>query len=56
MIASAVVAHYSGPETYLFPATPDGKVAEWGELPGSQRGTMSHEQVFAELGYEVVAP
>jgi hypothetical protein len=56
VIASAAVAMFSGPETYLFPATADGEVTGWGELPGSQRGTLSHGAVFADLGYEVVEP
>ena len=37
------------PETYAFPATPDGKIADWGELPGSSKGDISHEQVINDV-------
>lgn len=40
-------------ETYIFPATQDGKVADWGELPGSFQGGYDHEQALANAGYEV---
>jgi hypothetical protein len=40
-------------ETYLFPANSDFTVASWGELPGSQKGNVSHEDVIRAHGYEI---
>lgn len=42
-----------GPETYIFPADRMGQVLDWGELPGSQRGTLSHRAALESAGYEV---
>jgi hypothetical protein len=39
------------PETYAFPADESGKVLDWGELDGSQKGDVSHEQVLSDMGY-----
>lgn len=54
VIASAARVPYSGAETYLFGADADGKVVEWTELPGSQKGTMSHADALVDAGYTVV--
>ena len=57
-IVSAVVAMFSGPETYIFPA--DAGSAEsceplnWTELPGSFRGRMDHARALRNAGYEIV--
>lgn len=51
---SAVVAYSSGPETYIFEADSDGNVLAWGELSGSFRGDLDHEQALRNAGYEVV--
>lgn len=40
-------------ETYLFPATPDGEIADWGELGGSERNTTSHERVMSNIDYVI---
>jgi hypothetical protein len=53
LIVSATVAMFSGPETYIFPANEDGTVLDWGELPGSLRGTLSHDEVLSAAGYEI---
>lgn len=42
-------------ETYIFPATKDGGVADWGELDGSMKGTLDHAEALANAGYEVTA-
>ncbi len=42
VIVSAVVALFSGPETYIFPADEKGEVVSWGELPGSFKGGLDH--------------
>lgn len=41
-------------ETYIFPASAEGEVTGWGELPGSIKGTTSHEEALREAGYEVI--
>lgn len=53
VVVSATVAPYTGPETYIFPANADGKVEDWGELPGSYRGGLDHEQALRNAGYEI---
>lgn len=47
VIASAVNAAFSGPETYVFAATATGNVIDWCELPGSFRGGLDHERAIA---------
>lgn len=44
------------PETYAFPCDEKGEVLSWSELDGSQKGTASHAQVLADMGYKLVAP
>lgn len=53
VVASASNAFGGGPETYLFPSNEAGEIVDWGELPPSQRGTLSHDKVFTEAGYFV---
>lgn len=48
IIVSAVIA-YSGPETYVFPATADGEAVDMLELPGSFDGSLDHEEAL--LGF-----
>jgi hypothetical protein len=45
IVASSVIVPGSGPETYIFPADENGAILSWAELPGSQRGIISHEDV-----------
>lgn len=52
VIVSAVIA-YSGPETYIFPADEEGRVVDWGELPGSFQGGLDHELALQGAGYGV---
>lgn len=40
-------------ETYAFPAYSSGKVANWGELPGSMKDTLDHHEVLERLGYDI---
>lgn len=54
VIVSAVMALFTGPETYIFPADAKGEVTSWGELPGSQRGFLDHELALEIAGYCVV--
>ena len=53
VITSAVVAMFTGPETYIFPADADGNVIDWGEMEGSLRGTLSHEAAILSAGWEI---
>ena len=54
VVVSAADVPFSGPETYIFPADFTGKVTDWSELPGSQRGEVSHADALADMGYTVV--
>ena len=53
VVVSRVDAFYSGLETYIFPSDEKGKVLDWGELDGSQRGNVSHEDVLKSAGFIV---
>jgi hypothetical protein len=53
VIVSAVNNGYAH-ETYIFPAREDGTLVSWGEMPGSQRDTTSHDEVLSDLGYDVI--
>lgn len=45
---------FGGPETYIFPADPHTwKTLSMREMPGSVCEEATHEQVLADLGYEV---
>lgn len=46
-VVSSTVAHYSGPETLIFPADANGKVTNWGDVGGG-RG-VSRAEAIAEL-------
>ena len=55
VIVSSVVAFDTGqPETFIFPSDESGKVTDFRELDGSQRGTLDHEKALVNAGYEVV--
>lgn len=53
VIVSAVIAMFSGPETYIFPSDENGNIIDWGELNGSYRGGLCHERALERAGYEV---
>lgn len=57
VIVSATFAMFSGPETYIFPAADETseKPSDWGELDGSYRGGLDHEEALRGAGYEVVS-
>ena len=38
-------------ETYMFPATADGKAIDMLEMEGSYKGDKDHAQVFSNIGY-----
>lgn len=52
VITSAADVIYSGPETYIFPANSLGEVTDWGELPGSLRGSLNHETAIKGINHE----
>jgi hypothetical protein len=55
VVVSAVEVPYEGPETYIFPAAAGAdEPTAWLEMPGSERGTLSHERVLHALGYRIV--
>lgn len=53
VIVSATIVPYGGPETYIFPASAEGEVTDWGELEGSYRGGLDHAEALAGAGYEI---
>lgn len=55
VVVSTVIAPFSGPETYIFPADEQGNILSYGELEGSFRGALSHTRALNNAGYEVVA-
>jgi hypothetical protein len=52
VVVSAIGDMFGG-ETFIFPADENGNVISWGELQGSQRGNVSHEDVLLAAGYRV---
>lgn len=56
VMLSQLCAPFSGWETYIFPVDENGEVTDWGELPGSYRGYINHEELLKSLGYTVVEP
>ena len=54
IVSAVTLPLWLGTETYIFPATDNGKIASWGELPGSLKNTLSHAEALAAAGYEVV--
>lgn len=51
---SATVSPFSGPETYIFPCDKNGEVTDWGELGGSYRGGLNHEEAIRGAGYGII--
>lgn len=55
VITSATDAMFSGPETYIFLATPEGEVISYSELPGSFRGGLNHHEAISGAGWRIAA-
>lgn len=53
VVVSASTVPYSGPETYIFPATADGEISDWGELDGSFKGALDHAEALEGAGYRI---
>jgi len=49
VIVSAVVAPYTGPETYIFPSNEAGAIVDWCEISGSYRGGLCHTKAMEGL-------
>jgi hypothetical protein len=54
VVVSAVVASYTGPETYIFPCNEAGEITDYIELEGSFRGELDHHKALSLGGYEVL--
>lgn len=48
-----ILPEWQKAETYIFPADESGEVVDWGELAGSQKGTLDHAVALRDAGYEV---
>lgn len=53
VIVSATTVMFSGPETYIFPASEAGEIVNWGKLDGSVKGCLDHAEALRGAGYEV---
>ena len=53
VIVSATTVLASGPETYIFPASREGGILDWLELPGSFRGAIDHARALEGAGYSI---
>lgn len=55
IVTSAIAAAFDhgGPECFIFPSDGSGNVTDWGEMPGSQRGTTDHETVIRAAGWGI---
>jgi hypothetical protein len=51
VVTSSAVVMFSGPETYIFAATAEGEIVDWGELDGSMRGVLDHNAAIRNAGY-----
>lgn len=52
IIVSAAIV-FGEPETYIFPSDENGSVTSWGEMPGSFKGALDHEEALRNAGYTV---
>ncbi len=53
VIVSGANVMFSGPETYIFPATPEGEFINMEELDGSYRGGIDHYKALVGAGYSL---
>lgn len=51
VVVSAAIA-FGSPETYIFPADRSGEITDFGELDGSFRGSLDHEEALRNAGYD----
>ncbi len=50
VVVSAIIAPFTGAETYIFPCDKNGVPYNFGELEGSYRGGLDHEEALRGLG------
>ena len=56
VIVSATTLPFTGcTETYIFPAHGANAItpADWGEMPGSLKNTLSHSDALSNAGYQI---
>lgn len=41
-------------ETFIFPATSDGQIIDWGEMPGSRSNVKDHDLVLRNAGRKII--
>ena len=51
VVVSACDTADAGPETYIFPAYPNGVIADWIEMAGSINGVLDHDAALTKAGY-----
>jgi len=51
VMISAATVMFSGPETFIFPTDKEGNVIDWGEMEGSYRGGLDHEEAIRQAGW-----
>jgi len=54
VVVSAANTVDHGPETYIFGATPEGRITNWSELSGSFVGDMDHAKALGNAGYTIM--
>lgn len=54
VVVSAIVAMFTGPETYIFQSNQTGEITNWSELSGSHRGRLDHAAALKQAGYTIV--
>lgn len=54
VIVSSADVPFSGPETFIFPATGEGEVTSFIELEGSFQGGLCHKTALNNAGYKIV--
>ena len=52
-VVSSAAADFGEPETYLFGSDESGAILDWGELPGSMKGTLDHDAPIRNAGYQI---
>ena len=54
IVSATSLPFIGGCETFIFPASSEGEVTNWGELDGSYKGGMDHIEALKRAGYSVV--
>lgn len=54
-VSAATLPMGLGTETYIFACDEAGEVTSWGEMPGSIKNSLDHDEALRDAGYEVSA-